>query len=114
MLFRSNKFQLKGAGPALCLRCHDKKITHENEAAQTRCATNHELAAYWMHNGFVTIDGEKMSKSLGNSFFLKDALKVYDGEVLRFYLTSTHYRGDFNFNEEDLIASKKGSIAFIV
>lgn len=80
---------------------------HENEAAQTRCATNHELAAYWMHNGFVTIDGEKMSKSLGNSFFLKDALKVYDGEVLRFYLTSTHYRGDFNFNEEDLIASKK-------
>ena len=80
---------------------------HENEAAQTRCATNHELARYWMHNGFVTIDGEKMSKSLGNSFFLKDALKSYDGEVLRFYLLSTHYRGDFNFNEEDLIASKK-------
>jgi cysteinyl-tRNA synthetase len=80
---------------------------HENEAAQTRCATNHELAKYWIHNGFVTIDGEKMSKSLGNSFFLKDALKGYDGEVLRFYLLSTHYRGDFNFNEEDLIASKK-------
>ncbi|HLD22986.1 MAG TPA: cysteine--tRNA ligase [Sulfuricurvum sp.] len=80
---------------------------HENEAAQTRCATNHELAKYWIHNGFVTIDGEKMSKSLGNSFFLKDALKAYDGEVLRFYLLSTHYRGDFNFNEEDLIASKK-------
>jgi cysteinyl-tRNA synthetase len=80
---------------------------HENEAAQTRCATNHELAKYWMHNGFVTIDGEKMSKSLGNSFFLKDALKAYDGEVLRFYLLSTHYRGDFNFNEEDLIASKR-------
>ena len=80
---------------------------HENEAAQTRCATDHELAAYWMHNGFVTIDGEKMSKSLGNSFFLKDALEVYNGEVLRFYLLSTHYRGDFNFNEEDLIASKK-------
>jgi len=80
---------------------------HENEAAQTRCATNHELAKYWMHNGFVTIAGEKMSKSLGNSFFLKDALKAYDGEVLRFYLLSTHYRGDFNFNEEDLIASKR-------
>jgi len=80
---------------------------HENEAAQTRCATGHELAKYWMHNGFVTIDGEKMSKSLGNSFFLKDALKVYSGEVLRFYLLSTHYRGDFNFNEEDLIASKR-------
>lgn len=80
---------------------------HENEAAQTRCATSHVLANYWMHNGFVTIDGEKMSKSLGNSFFLKDALKVYDGEVLRFYLLSTHYRSNFNFNEEDLLASKK-------
>jgi cysteinyl-tRNA synthetase len=80
---------------------------HENEAAQTRCATNHALANYWMHNGFVNINGEKMSKSLGNSFFLKDALKEYDGEVLRFYLLSTHYRSNFNFNTEDLTASKK-------
>jgi len=80
---------------------------HENEAAQTRCGTNHALANYWMHNGFVNIDGEKMSKSLGNSFFLKDALKVYDGEVLRFYLLSIHYRSNFNFNEEDLATSKK-------
>jgi cysteinyl-tRNA synthetase len=80
---------------------------HENEAAQTRCATNHAIANYWMHNGFVNIDGEKMSKSLGNSFFLKDALKVYDGEVLRFYLLGTHYRSNFNFNTEDLLSSKK-------
>jgi len=80
---------------------------HENEAAQTRCASDHTLANYWVHNGFVTIDGEKMSKSLGNSFFLKDALKVYDGEVLRFYLLSTHYRSNFNFNEEDLLSAKK-------
>lgn len=80
---------------------------HENEAAQTRCATNHALAKYWVHNGFINVNGEKMSKSLGNSFFLKDALRAYDGEVLRFYLLGTHYRGDFNFNEEDLIASKK-------
>jgi cysteinyl-tRNA synthetase len=80
---------------------------HENEAAQSRCATGHALAKYWMHNGFVQIDGEKMSKSLGNSFFLKDALKVYDGEVLRYYLNSVHYRNDFNFNEEDLITAKK-------
>jgi len=80
---------------------------HENEAAQTRCATKHELANYWMHNGFVNIEGEKMSKSLGNSFFLKDALKEYDGEVLRFYLLSTHYRSNFNFNTQDLEASKK-------
>jgi cysteinyl-tRNA synthetase len=80
---------------------------HENEAAQTRCATNHALANYWMHNGFVNIDGEKMSKSLGNSFFLKDALKEYDGEVLRFYLLSTHYRSNFNFNTQDLESAKK-------
>jgi cysteinyl-tRNA synthetase len=80
---------------------------HENEASQTRCKSNQELSKYWMHNGFVTIDGEKMSKSLGNSFFLKDALSVYDGEILRFYLLSTHYRANFNFNEEDLLNSKK-------
>ena len=80
---------------------------HENEAAQSRCATGKELAKYWMHNGFVQINGEKMSKSLGNSFFLKDALKAYDGEVLRFYLIGVHYRNDFNFNEEDLLSSKK-------
>ncbi len=80
---------------------------HENEAAQTRCALNKEIAKYWMHNGFVTIDGEKMSKSLGNSFFLKDALKIYDGELLRYYLISINYRNDFNFSEVDLINSKK-------
>lgn len=80
---------------------------HENEAAQTRCKSGQELAKYWMHNGFVTISGEKMSKSLGNSFFLKDALALYDGEVLRFYLLSTHYRANFNFSEEDLLLSKK-------
>ncbi len=67
----------------------------------------HEVAKYWMHNGFVQIDGEKMSKSLGNSFFLKDALEIYDGEVLRYYLNGVHYRKDFNFSEADLQTSKK-------
>ena len=80
---------------------------HENEAAQTRCKSGQELAKYWMHNGFVTINGEKMSKSLGNSFFLKDALASYDGEIIRFYLLSTHYRANFNFSEVDLLVSKK-------
>jgi cysteinyl-tRNA synthetase len=60
-----------------------------------------------MHNGFVQIDGEKMSKSLGNSFFLKDALKLYDGEVLRYYLNAVHYRNDFSFSEEELQLNKK-------
>ena len=80
---------------------------HENEEAQTYCAYGEHLAKHWMHNGFVQINGEKMSKSLGNSFFVKDALKHYPGEVLRFYLMSTHYRAPLNFSEEDLIASKK-------
>ncbi|PLY06527.1 MAG: cysteine--tRNA ligase [Arcobacter sp.] len=80
---------------------------HENEAAQTRCSTKAHLAKYWMHNGFVNINGEKMSKSLGNSFFLKDILKSYSGEVIRFYLLTAQYRANFNFNEEDLISSKK-------
>lgn len=80
---------------------------HENECAQTFCAYQQHLAHYWIHNGFVTINGEKMSKSLGNSFFIKDALKIYDGEILRFYLLSSHYRSHFNFSEEDLLVSKK-------
>ena len=80
---------------------------HENEAAQTRCSSKANLAKYWMHNGFVNINGEKMSKSLGNSFFLKDILKSYSGEIVRFYLLTAQYRANFNFNEEDLISSKK-------
>lgn len=80
---------------------------HENEASQTRCATHREIAKYWLHNGFVNINGEKMSKSLGNSFFIKDALKIYDGEILRNYLLGVHYRLILNFNEEDLLQSKK-------
>ena len=80
---------------------------HENEASQTRCASGQNLAKYWMHNGFVNINGEKMSKSLGNSFFLKDVLKSYSGEVVRFYLLSSSYRANINFNEEDLLVSKK-------
>jgi len=80
---------------------------HENEASQSRCFSGKELAKYWIHNGFVKIDGDKMSKSLGNSFFIKDALNKYSGELLRFYLLSIHYRQDFNFSEEELLNSKK-------
>jgi len=80
---------------------------HENEASQTRMAYGQELSKYWMHNGFVNIDGEKMSKSLGNSFFLKDALKEYSGEVIRFYMLTTYYRADLSFNTQDLEASKR-------
>ena len=80
---------------------------HENEAAQCRCAERKNLAKYWLHNGFVQVNNEKMSKSLGNSFFIKDALKFVPGEALRFYLMSSHYRANFNYSLSDLNASKK-------
>ncbi|TQR61178.1 cysteine--tRNA ligase [Campylobacter troglodytis] len=80
---------------------------HENEAAQHRCACGGELARIWLHNGFVKIKGEKMSKSLNNSFFIKDALREFNGEVLRFYLLQTHYRSDFNYALSDLEVAKK-------
>lgn len=80
---------------------------HENEAAQCRCHSGKELSKYWLHNGFIQINNEKMSKSLNNSFFVKDALKDYQGEVLRFYLLSSHYRANFNYSIDDLNASKK-------
>jgi len=80
---------------------------HENEASQSRCESGVELAKYWMHNGFVQIDNQKMSKSLGNSFFLKDALKEFHPDALRYYLLSSHYRSNFNFSSLDLLQSKK-------
>lgn len=80
---------------------------HENEAAQCRCAEHKKLAKYWMHNGFIKVNNEKMSKSLGNSFFVKDALERNLGEAVRFYLISSHYRANFNFSEDDLNAAKK-------
>lgn len=81
---------------------------HENEDSQCRCAFDRKLANFWLHNGFVTINGEKMSKSLNNSFFVKDALKENHPEALRFYLLQTHYKNDFNFNTQDLqVATKR-------
>lgn len=81
---------------------------HENEAAQCRCGYHGvNLSNLWMHNGFININNQKMSKSLGNSFFLKDALALFAGEVIRFYLISSHYRAHFNYTLDDLSASKK-------
>jgi len=80
---------------------------HENEATQTRVCHCQELAKYWIHNGFVNIDGTKMSKSLGNSFYLKDILQKHQGEVVRYYMLATNYATDFNFSESGLISSKK-------
>ena len=101
---------IKDASYSIDIHCGGADLLfphHENEASQSRCANNQELSKYWLHNGFVTINNEKMSKSLGNSFFIKDIFKLYNAEVVRFYLMSIHYRADFNFANEDLEVSKK-------
>ncbi|MCI8608476.1 MAG: cysteine--tRNA ligase [Firmicutes bacterium] len=81
---------------------------HENEIAQSEAHNGCVFANYWMHNGYVNIDGEKMSKSLGNFKTVRDLLKVYDGETLRFLILSGHYRGPIDFGEEILEQSKNG------
>lgn len=73
---------------------------HENEIAQSRCAHGGDYVRYWMHNAYLDIDGEKMSKSIGNVRSVRDLLKVYRGEVLRFALLSAHYRSPLNFSVE--------------
>ncbi|QFT54554.1 cysteine--tRNA ligase [Microbulbifer sp. THAF38] len=73
---------------------------HENERAQSCCANGVDFVRYWMHNGYVNIDGEKMSKSLGNFRMVKDLLALYPGEVLRFALLSAHYRSELNFSAD--------------
>lgn len=70
---------------------------HENEIAQSECANCKPFANYWMHNGYINIDGKKMSKSLGNFFTVRDILKEYDGEIIRFFMLSAHYRSPINF-----------------
>ena len=73
---------------------------HENEIAQGCCAHGTEYVRYWLHNGYINIDGEKMSKSLGNFRLVRELLKRYPGEVLRFALLSAQYRSPLNFSEE--------------
>ncbi len=75
---------------------------HENEIAQSEGATGKPLAKVWMHNGFVNIDNEKMSKSLGNFFTLRDVLQKYDAETLRFFFVRAHYRNGINYSDVHL------------
>lgn len=83
---------------------------HENEIAQTEAHTGKPFANYWMHNGYITIDNEKMSKSKGNFFTVRDILEDYDGEIMRFFLLSGHYRSPINFSRE-LMEQAKNSLA---
>jgi len=75
---------------------------HENEIAQSEALTGKPFARYWIHNGFITVNKEKMSKSLGNFFTIKEVLRSFDPEVVRFFLLSTHYRSPIEFSDEQL------------
>ena len=81
---------------------------HENEIAQSECCNGVPFANYWMHNGYITIDNEKMSKSKGNFFTVRDILKDYSGEVIRFFLLSGHYRSPINFSDTLMEQAKSG------
>jgi cysteinyl-tRNA synthetase len=72
---------------------------HENEIAQSEGASGRPFVHYWLHNGFLNVDNEKMSKSLGNFFTIRDVLQRFDGESLRFFFLRTHYRSPFNFSD---------------
>lgn len=75
---------------------------HENEIAQSEGATGHPFVNFWMHNGFVRINEEKMSKSLGNFFTVREVLARYRGEVIRFFILSSHYRSPLNYSDDQL------------
>jgi cysteinyl-tRNA synthetase len=79
---------------------------HENEIAQSEGANGQRFVNVWMHNGFLNVDNVKMSKSLGNFFTIRDVLKHYDGETLRFFMLRTHYRSPFNFSDANLDDAK--------
>ena len=93
-------FDIHGGGPDL-LFPH-----HENEIAQSECSSGSKFANYWLHSGLLKINGEKMSKSLGNFAMLKDLFISYHPEVLRYYLISSHYRSSLNFDPESLNQAK--------
>jgi cysteinyl-tRNA synthetase len=96
-LFLGTRFDIHGGGLDL------KFPHHENEIAQSCAASGDSFAQLWMHNGFVTIDEEKMSKSLGNFFTIREALKVVrDPEVIRYFFLSSHYRGPLNYSLQQL------------
>ena len=80
---------------------------HENEIAQSEAATGKPFVKYWLHNGFLNIDGEKMSKSLGNFFLVRDIFKKFSPQVVRYFMISAHYRSPLDFSEKSLNESRK-------
>jgi cysteinyl-tRNA synthetase len=100
--YLGNTFDIHGGGMDLIFP------HHENEIAQAECASGKEFARYWIHNGFVNIDKEKMSKSLKNFLTIRDVLKDYHSEVVRLFLLSSHYRSSVDFSHQNLIETKTG------
>ena len=80
---------------------------HENEIAQSRCAYHGNFANYWLHNGFIQVNGDKMSKSLGNFFLLREILGKFPGNVVRLFILGTHYRKPINFSMDNMEDSRK-------
>ena len=95
-----NHFDIHGGGLDLSFP------HHENEIAQSECATGEQYVNTWMHCGFVRIDDEKMSKSLNNFFTIREVLKVFQPEVIRYFLLASHYRSPVNYSQENLEAAK--------
>jgi cysteinyl-tRNA synthetase len=81
---------------------------HENEIAQSEARSGKQFARYWMHNGYINVDNQKMSKSLGNFFTVRDILSEFSGQVIRFFLLSAHYRNPVNFSKELILQAKAG------
>ncbi len=95
-----NHFDIHGGGMDLSFP------HHENEIAQSECATGDHYVNTWMHCGFVRIDDEKMSKSLNNFFTIREVLKVFQPEVIRYFLLASHYRSPVNYSQENLESAK--------
>ena len=85
---------------------------HENEIAQSEGASGKPFAKYWLHNGFVNVNQEKMSKSLGNFFTIRDILKSYDAEVVRFFILTAQYRSPIDFSDQNLMEAQSGLSRF--
>ncbi len=85
---------------------------HENEIAQSEAANDKPFAKYWIHNGFVNVNQEKMSKSLGNFFTIRDILQTYDPEVVRFFILTSHYRSPIDFSDQNLVEAQAGLSRF--
>jgi cysteinyl-tRNA synthetase len=106
MQYLGESFDIHGGGKDLVFP------HHENEIAQSEGATGKPFVKYWLHNGFVNVNQEKMSKSLGNFFTIRDILNSYDPEVLRFFILTAHYRSPIDFSDQNLQEARLGLSRF--